>query len=94
VVQGTNDTAVNVGVVEETWKDACATGSEVHLTLYPKQDHVGMIVAAAPDWVGWITDRFAAAKAGTLNMKVLNPCTKVVKTPIDYKYAKAQRMIE
>jgi pimeloyl-ACP methyl ester carboxylesterase len=89
VVQGVSDTAVNASVVEATWKDACALGSEVHLTLYPKQDHDGVIVTAMPDWLEWIAARFAAAKAGTLNMMARNKCTKVIKTPVDFQFARA-----
>jgi pimeloyl-ACP methyl ester carboxylesterase len=88
VVQAVNDTAVLAEVVEETWQDACASGSEVHLSLYPKQDHSGVIAAAAPDWLRWVDKRFEAAAAGQ-GSSTSRGCTKVTKQAFDYETVKA-----
>ncbi|KAH7039481.1 Alpha/Beta hydrolase protein [Macrophomina phaseolina] len=83
VVQGLNDTAILPETSVQAWEDACAAGSEVHLMLYPKQSHFGVVAAAAPDWLRWVDGRFGGVQSG-------GKCTKVTKKAFDYKYAKAE----
>lgn len=83
VVQGVNDTAILAQITEQAWESACASGSEVHLTLYPKQDHSGVITAAAPDWLKWVDQRFAGHSTN-------GQCSKATKKAFDYENLRAQ----
>lgn len=87
VVQGVNDTAILAETTERAWQDACTAGGEVHLRLYPKQDHSGVVVAAAPDWLRWIDARF-------VNGTTAENCTRVTVKPFDYAYVKAEPEID
>jgi hypothetical protein len=87
VVQGINDTAILAESTEQAWESACADGSEVYLTLYPKQDHSGVITAAAPHWLKWVDDRFSGKGTD-------GKCSKVTKQAFDYEYVKAAPEID
>lgn len=87
VVQGVNDTAIFAEITEQAWESACADGSEVHLTLYPKQDHSGVLAAAAPDWLKWVDSRFN--REGTDGK-----CSKVTKQAFDYEYVRAELEVD
>lgn len=83
VVQGVNDTTILEEVTEQAWETACGFGSEIHLLLYPKQDHSGVLTAAAPEWLKWVDSRFnGEATAGQ--------CSKVTRQPFDYEYVRAE----
>ncbi|KAF9631079.1 Lipase secreted [Lasiodiplodia theobromae] len=88
VVQGVNDTAILAKTTVRAWEDACAAGGEVHLMLYPKQDHSGLLTAAAPDWLRWVDERFAGV-VGTGG-----ECTRVVREAFDYEYVKAEPEVD
>lgn len=60
VMQGVNDTAVLAQINEQAWESACASRSEVYLNLYPKQDHSGVMMAVALDWLKWVDQRFTS----------------------------------
>ncbi|KAB2569259.1 hypothetical protein DBV05_g12067 [Lasiodiplodia theobromae] len=87
VVQGVNDTAILAEQTVRSWRDACEGGSEVHLRLYPKQDHSGVVVAAAPDWLRWVEARFAGVHTP-------GRCTKVTKRPFDYDFVRAELEVD
>lgn len=87
VVQGVNDTAILAEQTVRSWRDACEGGSEVHLRLYPKQDHSGVVVAAAPDWLRWVDARFAGVDTPGC-------CTKVTKRPFDYDFVRAELEVD
>ena len=59
VVQGLNDTSVQASTTRRVWKRACEDGNEIHLRMYQGQEHSPVTEAAAPEWLGWIDDRFA-----------------------------------
>ncbi|KAG7388742.1 hypothetical protein PHYBOEH_007756 [Phytophthora boehmeriae] len=82
VVQGVNDTAILAETTEQAYESACSDGSEVHLNLYPKQDHSGVLTAAAPDWLKWMSDRFAGKAAA-------GQCSKQTKQAFDYEFVRA-----
>lgn len=87
VVQGENDTAVLPQIVVQAYEDACADGNEVHLTLYPKQDHSGVIIAAAPEWLQWVDSRFDATSR---LLSGNGACSSVTKYPFDYENVQAE----
>ncbi|KAB2573290.1 hypothetical protein DBV05_g8084 [Lasiodiplodia theobromae] len=87
VVQGVNDTAILAETTVQAWEDACAAGGEVHLMLYPKQDHSGLLTAAAPDWLRWVDERFGGVGTG-------GKCTRVTREAFDYKYVKAEPEVD
>ncbi|OAA42830.1 prolyl aminopeptidase (secreted protein) [Beauveria brongniartii RCEF 3172] len=58
VVQGEADTTVLMNTTRQAWKRSCEAGNEVHLRLYAGQEHSATTEAAAPEWVGWIDERF------------------------------------
>lgn len=91
VVQGVNDTAVLADVTEQVYESACAGGSEIHLLLYPKQDHSGVITAAAPEWLRWVDSQFDSTRR---EVTATGECTKVTKQPFDYEYVKAEPEID
>ncbi|KUF81191.1 Shikimate O-hydroxycinnamoyltransferase [Phytophthora nicotianae] len=82
VVQGVNDTAILAETTEQAYESACSDGSEVYLTLYPKQDHSGVLTAAAPDWLNWMADRFSGKPT-------TGKCAKQTKQAFDYEYVRA-----
>ncbi|GMF24139.1 unnamed protein product [Phytophthora lilii] len=82
VVQGVNDTAIFKEVTEHAWQRACDDGSEVHLSLYPKQDHSGVLTAAAPEWLDWVDARFRGEKT-------VGACSKQTKSAFDYEFVRA-----
>ncbi|EGZ24401.1 hypothetical protein PHYSODRAFT_260204 [Phytophthora sojae] len=70
----------------------CASGMlgltlDLDLTLYPKQEHSGVLTAAAPDWLKWISDRFSG-KTTT------GSCTKETKQAFDNEYVRAAPEID
>ncbi|XWW93418.1 hypothetical protein V2A60_001351 [Cordyceps javanica] len=58
VVQGEADTTVLMNTTREAWKRSCDAGNQVHLRVYQGQEHSATTEAAAPEWVGWIDERF------------------------------------
>ncbi|ETM02214.1 hypothetical protein L917_01277, partial [Phytophthora nicotianae] len=82
VVQSANDTAILAETTEQANESACSDGSEVYLTLYPKQDHSGVLTAAAPDWLNWMADRFSGKPT-------TGKCAKQTKQAFDYEYVRA-----
>ncbi|KAM3427528.1 hypothetical protein MY4824_009392 [Beauveria thailandica] len=66
VVQGAADTTVLANTTRRAWQRSCEAGNEVHLRLYAGQEHSATTEAAAPEWVGWIDERFygRAARKG------------------------------
>ncbi|KAM3506027.1 hypothetical protein MY11210_007719 [Beauveria gryllotalpidicola] len=63
VVQGEADTTVLMNTTRQAWKRSCEAGNEVHLRLYAGQEHSATTEAAAPEWVGWIDERFYGSRA-------------------------------
>ncbi|OJD34053.1 secretory lipase [Diplodia corticola] len=82
IVQGLNDTAVPAPLTISAFNAACGYGNEIKMLLYPKQDHSGVLEAAAPEWLRWIDERFAGkATSGS--------CKKITKKPFDYEFVRA-----
>ncbi|KAM4065810.1 secretory lipase domain-containing protein [Hirsutella rhossiliensis] len=64
VLQGLNDTTVLAPITMRAVESSCGKGgNEVHLSLYPGLEHTPVVQAGAPEWLGWIDARFAAAAA-------------------------------
>ncbi|OAQ65491.1 prolyl aminopeptidase (secreted protein) [Pochonia chlamydosporia 170] len=83
LIQGLNDTTAPLEVTERAWRNTCASGSEVHLSLYSGMDHSPAASAGGPEFMSWIDDQFLKAKGGKSN------CTRVTREPFDAKYVKA-----
>ncbi len=62
VIQGEADTTVLMNTTRAAWKRSCQVGNEVHLRLYEGQEHSATTEAAAPEWLGWIDERFRAGR--------------------------------
>ncbi|OAA63866.1 hypothetical protein ISF_04575 [Cordyceps fumosorosea ARSEF 2679] len=73
VVQGEADTTVLMGTTRAAWRRACEAGNEVHLRLYEGQEHSATPEAAAPEWLGWIDERFYGRVGAGRN------CTELVR---------------
>ncbi|KAJ4151102.1 hypothetical protein LMH87_011819 [Akanthomyces muscarius] len=63
VVQGEADTTVLMNTTRKAWRRSCEAGNEVHLRLYEGQEHSATTEAAAPEWLGWIDERFDGRQA-------------------------------
>lgn len=63
VLQGTDDQTVNYNVTEEAYHTACAAGNNVRLSLYPGLDHRPVLTASAPEFLGWLDERFRGVSA-------------------------------
>ncbi|OWZ24256.1 Lipase secreted [Phytophthora megakarya] len=75
------------GLMKAPYEASCGDGNEVHLKLYPKQDHSGVFTAAAPDWLQWMDDRFnGKATEGE--------CVKQIKQAFDYKNVRAEPEVD
>ncbi|OWZ20761.1 Lipase secreted [Phytophthora megakarya] len=81
-------------------KDAqlCANGVmglaldfEIHMVVYPKQDHTGIVTAAAPEWLRWVDQRFDATHREVL---ATSECTKVTLHPFHYEYVRSKPEID
>ncbi|KAA8644205.1 hypothetical protein EYZ11_004666 [Aspergillus tanneri] len=59
IVQGLNDTAVLPPITINSYRDACRYGNEMHLRLYKGMDHTDVLTASAPEWLTYISSRFA-----------------------------------
>ncbi|KAK5997655.1 Epoxide hydrolase B [Cladobotryum mycophilum] len=66
VLQGLDDTSVLPETTRLVYKSACNAGSKIYLREYPGLEHSPIIVAAAPEWLQWIDERFAAVVSSPL----------------------------
>ncbi|KAG9942018.1 hypothetical protein KCU85_g9381, partial [Aureobasidium melanogenum] len=82
VVQGINDTAILAETTVSSYHAACQTGSEIHLMLYAKQDHSGVLTTGAVDWLKWIEQRFSGISTS-------GRCDGIEKKAFDYAYVRA-----
>jgi pimeloyl-ACP methyl ester carboxylesterase len=88
VVQGMADTSVVPAVTIETYEEACRTpGYEVHLSLYPGQDHSPTVVATSSEWLDWVEDRFRGVKTS-------GACSSTTRVPFDPKHVKEDREVD
>lgn len=83
VVQGLNDTSVLAATTQRAYERSCASGSEVHLSLYPGLEHSALPPAAEAEWLGWIDWRFAGGRYESRG------CSKETKRPFDAEHVKA-----
>ena len=88
VVQGMADTSVVPAITIAAYKEACRTpGYEVHLSLYPGQDHTPTVVATSSEWVDWIEDRFRGVKTS-------GACSTTTRVSFDPKHVKEEREVD
>ncbi|PHH93356.1 hypothetical protein CDD83_5910 [Cordyceps sp. RAO-2017] len=66
VVQGLNDTTVLPRTTIQAVESSCASGSEIHLSLYPGLEHSPLLQASEAEWMGWIDDLFAAGRLDSI----------------------------
>ncbi|CAG9945831.1 unnamed protein product [Clonostachys rosea f. rosea IK726] len=62
VAHGDKDVTVSVNSTIAAFKDACSHGNPVHLSIYPGQDHSGVVAESRPEWLRFIADRFDGAE--------------------------------
>ncbi|KAJ3954476.1 hypothetical protein N0V92_009022 [Colletotrichum tropicale] len=80
LILGAEDTIVSEESGTASWKDSCAHGNIIHLSVYPGLDHSAVLTAATPEWLKFIQDRFAANP-------VKNQCMNETKIPFDLDHA-------
>lgn len=59
IMQGTADTVVNPNGTTQYVERACGLGQPIEYTRYRRQTHQTIPLAAKPEYVDWIADRFA-----------------------------------
>lgn len=84
VVQGLNDTSVLPNTTVQAWDAACGFGNEVHLRLYPGQEHSPLMEAAAPEWLGWLDELFGSVGKVRQRQK----CTSFTRRPFSSTFVK------
>lgn len=90
VIQGSNDTTVQPSTTEEAWKKSCDFGNRVHLRLYQGQEHAPAVQASAPEWLGWIDQRFAVQRGQLpVSSSCEERCSKLTRKLMDGKLTKA-----
>ena len=85
LIQSKNDTIISESVVLKSYKDSCAAGNPVRLSIYPGLDHSATVGASAPEWLSFIKDLFAStvSMCGCVNETVIPFNLKHAAAPLD-----------
>ena len=84
LIQGLEDTTILPQTTINSFHDTCEHGNEVHLSLYPGMDHSPVIPASAPEWLGFLRERFEGKNS-------TGECKKTIHAPFDATHMASER---
>ncbi|CAG8921856.1 unnamed protein product [Penicillium salamii] len=81
LILGSEDAIVSEQSAAATFASSCNFSNPIHMSVYPGLDHTAVLTASSPEWLTFISDRFAGKS-------LLQKCSNFTMAPFDLEHAK------